>query len=471
MTPDLPYRQVLEKTTTHALEYLKSLDTTSVSATATKEELRKQLFRPLSDTGVDSIQIIDELVRDTKGGLLGSAGGRFYAWVIGGSLPSALAADWLTAVWDQNSALYACSPAAAVVEEVCGEWLKELLGIPKTASFALVTGCQMSHFTCLAAARYHLLAANGWDVEKKGLSGAPQIQILTANQRHGTIDRAVRMLGLGLDNIILLPVSDSGHLESKTLADALEKYKKHPCIVALQAGDINTGNFDSFGELIPLAHTYNAWVHIDGAFGLWVRPSATYGHFMNGAELADSWSTDGHKWLNVPYDSGYAFVAHPESHRASLSHRASYLIHDEQARDQIDWNPEWSRRGRGIATYAAIRQLGRKGIAEMIDRNCHSAKEIVAGIGSIPGAEVMWVPIINQGMVRFLDSAPNATDEQHSLRTDKVIEEINRLGEAFFTGTTWRGKRCMRVSVCNWQTDEADVARTVESVKKALSLV
>jgi glutamate/tyrosine decarboxylase-like PLP-dependent enzyme len=469
MTPDFPYRPVLEKTVQHALEYLDALDTTSVDATATKEELRKRLYRPLSDSGVDSVQIIDELVKDTQGGLLGSAGSRFYAWVIGGSVPAALAADWLTSTWDQNSGLYACSPAEAIIEEVCGEWLKELLGIPKTASFALVTGCQMSHFTCLGAARHHLLAAHGWNVENKGLFGAPPIRIITG-ERHGTLDRAIRMLGLGLDSITPLPVNQSGQLEPETLAGALEKYKAQPCIVALQAGDINTGSFDDFTKLIPVAHTYKAWVHIDGAFGLWVRPSSIHGHLMNGAELADSWSTDGHKWLNVPYDSGYAFVAHPDSHRASLSHRASYLTHDDQARDQMEWNPEWSRRGRGIATYAAIRQLGRAGIAEMIDRNCRCAKEIVLGIGALPGAQIMHVPTINQGMVRFLDSSPNATDEQHSQRTDKVVEAINRLGDAFFTGTTWQGKRCMRISVCNWQTDDADVARTVESAKRALTL-
>ncbi len=469
MTPESPFHPVLEKATAYALDYLRSIDNMSVAATATKEELRQRLFRPLIDAGVDPTQVIDELVRDTKGGLLNSTNARFYAWVIGGSLPAALAADWLTSTWDQNSGLYACSPAEAVIEEVCGEWLKELLGIPKTASFALVTGCQMSHFTCLAAARHHLLAVRGWDVERKGLFGAPPIRVITG-ERHGTLDRAIQMVGFGLDSITPLPVNANGQLEPETLAETLEKYKAQPCIVALQAGDINTGSFDDFTRLIPVAHKYNAWVHIDGAFGLWVRPSTAYGHFMNGAESADSWSTDGHKWLNVPYDSGYAFVAHPESHRASLSHKASYLTHADDARDQMDWNPEWSRRGRGIATYAAIRQLGRTGIVEMIDRNCRCAKELVIGIGSLQGAEMVWEPTINQGMVRFLDSRPNATDEHHSQRTDTIIEEINRLGEAFFTGTTWRGKRCMRVSVCNWQTDEADVARTVETVKRALTV-
>lgn len=364
MRQQSPYRAALERAASHALVHLERLDSASVSATATKEQLRSRLSRPLADAGVDPVRVIDDLVADVAGGLISSPGGRFYGWVIGGTLPAALAADWLTGTWDQNAGLYATSPAAAIVEEVCGSWLKDVLGLPSTASFALVTGCQMSHVTCLAAARQHLLTAIGWDVERRGLAGAPQIRMLTGDHRHGSIERAVRILGLGSDNVIDLPTDGTGQLTHDRLARTLAERGSTPTIVLLQAGDINTGVFDAFRELIPLAHQHGAWVHVDGAFGLWANASPALRHSLRGVELADSWSTDGHKWLNVPFDCGYAFVAHQDAHRASMSYRASYLTHDEDARDQMDWNPEWSRRARGVATYAAMRELGRAGIAD-----------------------------------------------------------------------------------------------------------
>lgn len=463
-----PYRTVLEHTLEYTFEYLDNLERTSVSAPATLAEIRKRLARPLADDGMDATQVIDELVADVKGGIIGSGSGRFFGWVIGGSVPAALAADWLTSTWDQNAALYACGPAEAVIEEVCGSWLKELLGLPATASFALVTGCQMAHITCLAAARNALLAKHGWDVERQGLTGAPQIRILSS-QRHGSIERAVRLLGLGSECVIDLPVDDQGCLRADTLDHALREQTNKPTIVLLQAGEINIGSYDSFSELIPLAHKHDAWVHVDGAFGLWVAVSPQHRHLLNGAEKADSWATDGHKWLNVPYDCGYAFVANPEAHGASMSHRASYLTHDDDARDQMDWNPEWSRRGRGVATYAAIRQLGRDGIAALIERTCRYAHGLVTRIGALEGAAMVWEPQVNQGLVRFLDPRPNTTDADHDQQTDNVIDAILKTGEAFFGGTTWRGKRCMRVSVCNWQTNDIDVDRAVLAVQKALN--
>lgn len=255
MTSD--YRNVLEQTLAHALEYLDNLDQAPVSATANLTDLRQRLFRPFANEGVDAAQVINDLVTDVQGGLVGNAGGRFFGWVIGGSLPVALAADWLTSTWDQNAGMFATGPAVAVIEEVCGQWLKELLGLPPTASFALVTGCQMAHVTCLAAARNALLNKGGWDVEREGLAGAPQFRIL-CGQRHGSIERAVRLLGLGSDNVIDLPVNNLGRLEASILAKALEENRKSPTIVALQAGDINTGGFDSFAELVPVAHESGA---------------------------------------------------------------------------------------------------------------------------------------------------------------------------------------------------------------------
>ena len=453
----------------HALSFLKDLDRAPVGATVDLHTLRQRLSKSLADSGLPSEQVITELVEDVRGGLLGSAGGRFFGWVIGGSLPAALAADWLTATWDQNGCLYATSPAAAVVEEVVGLWLKELLGLPAHASFALVTGCQMAHATCLAAARHALLAERGWDVEERGLYGAPPIRILSSDQRHGSFERAVRLLGLGREQLVRLTSDSHDRLKPEALQKALESDPSTPTIVLLQAGDINIGAFDDFEALIPLAKRYGAWVHVDGAFGLWTAASPHYRHLVKGVEAADSWATDGHKWLNVPFDCGYAFIAHPDAHRASLSHRAAYITHDADARDEMNWNPEWSRRARGFSTYAALRQLGREGIAELIERCCRHAHDLVIGIGSLSGAEVLWEPVINQGLVRFLEPSSGATDQDHDRRTEEVIAAIVASGEAFFGGTTWRGKRAMRVSVCNWRTSGEDVRRSINSVARVLN--
>lgn len=465
-----PFREVLEQTLTHALTYLEHLEQTPVGVTTSLADLRQRLGRRLPDSGREAAQVISELVSDVAGGILGSAGGRFFGWVIGGALPAALAADWLTATWDQNAARCSGGPAVAVIEEVCGAWLKEILGLPQEASFALVSGSQMAHVTCLAAARHALLARQGWDVERDGLTGAPRLRVLTSTEHHRSLERAVRLLGFGTRSLLALPADACGRLLPTTLSQAFTEQPDAPTIVVLQAGDLNIGAYDPFAELIPLAHQSNAWVHVDGAFGLWAQASPSYRHLLQGVEHADSWATDGHKWLNTPYDCGYAFVAHPEAHRSAMSQQASYIVHAEEARDPSDWNPEWSRRGRGVATYAALRQLGRDGVTDLIERCCRHAGTLVAEIGRLPGAEVVWAPQVNQGLVRFLDRRPDATQAHHDLRTDTVIARIAEMGEAFFSGTTWRGQRCMRVSVCNWQTSEQDVARAIAAVERALTV-
>ncbi len=464
------FRPVLERALTHALAYLHGLDESPVAAGATLQTLRQRLARPLNDAGLPAEQVIDDLVADTEGGVVGCSGGRFFGWVIGGSLPAALAADWMTSAWDQNAASYACAPAEAVLEEVCGAWLKELLGLPGQASFALTSGCQMAHVTALAAARHALLERHGWDVERDGLSGAPRIRILSSDQFHGSITRATRLLGMGTAAVTGLPANPAGQLSHAALEQALASAPGVPTIVLLQAGDLNIGAYDRFDELIPLAHHHDAWVHVDGAFGLWVNASARHKHLLNGVEQADSWTTDGHKWLNVPYDNGFAFVAHPKAHRDAMSYEASYVSHNDQVREQKDWNPEWSRRGRGAAVYAALRQLGRNGVERLIDSCCEAAHGLVSGIGSLPGAEQVWEPQINQGLVRFLDPRPTATEADHDRRTDEVTLAVLETGEAFFSNTTWRGKRCMRVSVCNWQTGALEVARAVAAVAKVLQV-
>ena len=458
----------LHRATELALSYLDSLDVASVAATVSLAELRRRFFQELPDDGVDAVTIVDDLARDTAGALIGSAGGRFYGWVLGAGLPSALAADWLTATWDQNAGTYACSPAAAVVEEVCGSWLKDVLGLPASASYALVTGCQMAHTTCLAAARHAVLAGAGWDVNRDGLAGAPSIRILTSSEVHGTVSRSIKLLGIGTANIHILPSDTLAHLAPDTLREALSVDRERPTIVVLQAGDVNCGAFDAFRELVPIAHDAGAWVHVDGAMGLWCNAAPELRHLLAGAELADSWATDGHKWLNVPYDCGYAFVAHSEHHRAAMEHRASYLVHASEVRDELDWNPEHSRRARGFSTWAALRELGRSGLAHLVVRCCRHAQEIVMRIGALPNAEVVYRPVINQGLLRFHDPEVHATAEESDRYTDAVIAAINATGEAFFTGTTWRGQRCMRVSVSSWRTTSADVDRAVAAVKRVL---
>jgi len=470
MPPDSRQYATLERATQLALSYLGSLDTAPVASTASLPELRRRFLRPLPDAGVDPVRVIDDLARDAAGGLLGSAGGRFYGWVIGAGLPSALAADWLTATWDQNAGLYACGPAAAVVEEACGAWLKDVLGLPPSASYSLVTGCQMAHVTCLAAARHSVLARAGWDVNRDGLAGAPKVRILTSTEVHGTTTRAAKLLGIGTANLTVLPSDPASQLTPEVLRQALGREPGRPTIVVLQAGDVNCGAFDPFPALIALAHDAGAWVHIDGAMGLWCNAVPELRHLLAGAELADSWATDGHKWLNVPYDCGYAFVAHPEHHRAAMEHHASYLIHADDARDQLDWTPDHSRRARGFATYAALRELGRTGLCDLIARCCRHARDIVTRIGALPNARAMWVPQINQGLVRFHDARPGATEEEHDRRTDGVMAAINATGEAFFTGTTWKGRRCMRVSVSSWRTTADDVDRAVAAAEQVLSV-
>jgi glutamate/tyrosine decarboxylase-like PLP-dependent enzyme len=451
-------REILKRAAEEAIAYYAALDEKPVAATAGYEELHRRLAKELPETGVEPATVIGELIRDVDGGLLASGGPRFFGWVVGGALPVALAADWLTSAWDQNAAIYACSPAEAVIEEVAGSWLKEVLGIPLTASFGLTTGCQMAHVTALAAARHRLLSERGWDVETRGLFGAPPIRVLTGEHRHESLLRALRFLGLGTESVRTVSRSEDGVLNVDSLRVELDACEDAPVVVVLQAGDLNAGTFDPFSRACDVARERGAWVHVDGAFGLWAQASPSHRHLLEGAERADSWATDGHKWLNLPFDNGFVFVADREAHRAAMATTASYFIAPEgSGRDSMEWNPEWSRRGRGVAVYAALRALGKSGVRDLVERCCRLAKRLVEEIGSLPGAEIIAHPIINQGLVQFLGS-----DGDHDRRTEEVMAAVRASGIAWFGGTTFRGARAMRVSVCNFRTTDEDVDRTVQ---------
>jgi glutamate/tyrosine decarboxylase-like PLP-dependent enzyme len=343
------------------------------------------------------------------------------------------------------------------VEEVCAEWLRELLGLPEGVSAAFVTGCQMAHVTALAAARLQVLRAAGWDVNGEGLAGAPPIRVVAGDLRHVTVDRALRLLGIGASSMVAIPTDDRFRMRPDALRAALGSGYA-PTIVVAQAGEVNTGAFDPLGEIADACEEAGAWLHVDGAFGLWAAASPRLRHLVAGSERADSWATDAHKWLNVPYDSGIAFCAHPEAHRAAMSVQASYLVHADEGgpRDQMDWTPEFSRRARGFPIYAAIRSLGRAGIATMVERCCEHARrfaEMLAG----GGAEVLNEVVLNQVLVRFEDDA----------RTDAAIERVVRDGTCFLSGTTFRGARAMRISVSNWQTSDDDVERSARAILRA----
>jgi glutamate/tyrosine decarboxylase-like PLP-dependent enzyme len=456
----------LDRARDHARTWLDSLDTRSVAATVTREELRARFEAPLPERGIPAATVVDELARAAEGGQLASGSGRFFAWVIGGALPSSVAAEWLVSAWDQNATIYATSPVASVVEEVAGQWLLDLFRLPSTSSFAFTTGCQMAHFTALSAAREHVLRAAGWDVGRQGMAGSPPIRLLVSAIRHVSLDRALRYLGIGKEQLQVLPVRADGSIAPATLAAALAA--DGPTIVCLNAGDLNTGACDDFRALVPLAHARGAWVHVDGAFGLFARTSRRYDALVDGMELADSWATDCHKWLNVPQDSGFVAVRHPEPHRRAMTIVDSYFVAEDKARDEIDWTPEWSRRARGFGVYAALRELGREGVAALIERNGDQCEALATGMAGLPGVELVSPPRLNQALVRFLDPRPAATDADHDARTERVIVAINASGEAFFGPSTWQGKRVMRICVVNWRTTAKDVERTIAAVRRAL---
>jgi glutamate/tyrosine decarboxylase-like PLP-dependent enzyme len=463
-TEETELRPLLDDATMLAAEFLEGLPERRVAPTATTDELREALGGPLPEGPREPRRVLAELARGVEPGLMATPGGRFFGFVIGGSLPAALAADWLASAWDQNAGLYVAAPAASVVEEVCGAWLAELFGLPQGISFGLVTGGQMANFTALAAARHHVLKEAGWDVETDGLLGAPRIRVIVGEERHVTIDRALRFLGLGSASVQPVPADGQGRMRPDALRWALAE-SSGPTIVCAQAGNVNTGAFDPLDDLCDAAGEAGAWVHVDGAFGLWAGASPTLRHLVRGVERADSWATDAHKWLNVPYDSGLVFCAHPGAHWAAMGAHASYLVSSEHGeRDQLDWNPEASRRARGFPIYAAIRSLGRSGIADLIDRCCSHARRFAEALAGEPEVEVLGDVVLNQVLVRFL-----APDGDHDARTRAIIQAVQEDGTCWLGGTTWQGKGAMRISVSNWSTTTEDVGRSVAAILRAAS--
>lgn len=450
-------------TADYAAQFLATLGERPIRAEASVEALRAALGGPLPEEGREAAHVVAELVAAAEPGIVAMPSGRYFGFVVGGALPAALAADWLTSTWDQNAGLVALSPAAAVVEEVAIEWLRELLGLPEGVSAGFVTGCQMAHMTALAAARHHVLAGAGWNVNRDGLQGAPRIRVLVGEHRHITIDRALRYLGIGTAQIEAIAADVHGRLRADELRDALAG-NQAPTIVCAQAGDVNTGAFDPLGEIADAVEGTNAWLHVDGAFGLWAFSSPRFRHLVAGVERADSWATDGHKWLSVPYDSGIAFCAHPESHRAAMAVRASYLEHVEPgaARDQVDWNPEFSRRARGFPIYAAIRALGRDGIAELVERCCDHATRFAELLGDQPDVEILNDVVLNQVLVRF---------EDDDAVTRATVQRVQEEGTCWLSGTEWRGRAAMRISVSNWQTSADDVERSAGAILEAAAAV
>jgi glutamate/tyrosine decarboxylase-like PLP-dependent enzyme len=376
------------------------------------------------------------------------AGPRFFGFVIGGSLPATVAASWLATAWDQNAALYKATPATAVIEDVALRWLLEVLDLPRDAAGSFVTGTTVAHITALAAARHSVLAKVGWNVEADGLFGAPPITVITGAEAHPTLYKALGVVGLGRRRVVQVPVDSQGRMR----AGAMPRITG-PTIVCVQAGNVNTGAFDPIGDVCDLAHEAGAFVHVDGAFGLWARASKEQAHLAVGIERADSWATDGHKWLNVPYDSGIAFARDHDALRAAMAVTAEYLPTDSPQRNPSDYTPELSRRARGVEVWAALRTLGREGVEEMVARHCRQARRFAEGLSSA-GFEILNEVVLNQVLVAFGDAE----------RTTRVIEAIQNDGTCWAGITIWQGQTAMRISVIGWNTTDADVERSLEAM-------
>jgi len=454
MTTDL--RHLLTGTAEIALRYLETAGERPVARSVSVEQLVATLGGPLPAGPTDSAQVIESLARGADVGLVVTNAGRYFGFVEGGVVPAALAADWLTSAWDQNPAFFVLSPAAIAAEEVCRRWLCELLGLPESSSAGFTTGAQMANFAGLAVGVRHVLAAAGWDVDAEGLFGAPAVTVVVGKERHATVDRALRFLGFGQRHITAVAADDQGRMHPAALRDALGD---RPAIVCAQAGNVNTGAFDPFREICEVAHEHDAWVHVDGAFGLWAAATPSLRHLLDGVELADSWATDAHKWLNVPYDCGIVLCAHPDSHQAAMTLSAAYLTRTG-SRDGTDWTPESSRRARAFAVWAALRSLGRTGVGNLVERCCAHARRFAEILSTNDEVAILNDVVLNQVLVRVADD-----DE----RTRAVAAAVQASGVTWLSTTVRQGKTALRISVCDQATDDADVAVAAQAVLHAVA--
>jgi glutamate/tyrosine decarboxylase-like PLP-dependent enzyme len=454
------YERVLDVTERHARRFLSDLPDRPVREAASVEELRRLLDRELPDRGEDPAAVVEELAEAAEPGLIATAGPRYFGFVIGGSLPAALGADLLATAWDQVAGLYVCGPSASVAEEVAGRWVLELLGLPPTAGFGLTTGGTMANFAGIAAGRRAVLERAGWDVEARGLRDAPGIRVLVGEHAHATIFVALRMLGLGTANAIRVEADDAGRMRPDRLAAELER-GEGAAIVCAQAGEVNTGCFDPIDEVASACRTHGAWLHVDGAIGLWAGATPKLTHLTRGLDGADSWSTDAHKWLNVPYDCGFVAAADPSALRGAMGVSAAYLTAAADARDSYEYVPESSRRARGFALYAALRSLGRRGVAELVERCCELARLMAAELDADPSLELLNDVAINQVLVAIRgDDSGDATAD--------AIARTQDDGTCWLAGTTWRGRSAIRVSVSNWRTTEDDVRRSAAAIRRCV---
>jgi glutamate/tyrosine decarboxylase-like PLP-dependent enzyme len=445
------------------VRYRAELPDRPVGAALPRKEVRGLLDAPLPEEPAELAQALEELVAAAEPGLVASAGPRYHGFVIGGSLDAALAADLLTSGWDQNAFNEVTSPAAIAFEDVAGRWLKQLLHIPESASVGFVTGAQGANTVGLAAARLAVLRRHGWDVGRKGLRDGPPVRVLVGAERHGTIDRAIRFLGLGEEAIEEVPATQNGAVDAHVLRRQLGSASSGPTIVCAQAGNVNTGACDDLAAVVAAARAVSAWVHVDGAFGLWAAASPRTYPLVAGIELADSWACDGHKWLNVPYDSGYALCADRDAHATAMAYTAAYLTGQDADREfgGGDFVPESSRRARGFATWAALRSLGRSGARELVDRFCLLAQRLAERLDALAGVEVVNEVVLNQVLVRVGDADT----------TERVVARLQEEGTCWLGATTWRGERLLRISISSWTTTEEDVDLTVEAIARACRLV
>ena len=445
-----------------ALDYLQGLDDRHVGSQTDAATIAAQLGGPLPEEGQDPEAVVEEMARVLDPGLVASAGPRYFGFVVGGALPASVAADWLTGAWSQNAVLHALSPAAAATELVAGAWVLDLLGLPATAGVGFPTGAGLGNAVGLAAARHAVLTRAGWDVEARGLYGAPEIRVVIGGDAHSTVLTALQYLGLGRERVVRVPADEQGRMRADLLPDVLDE--SIPTIVAIQAGNVNSGAFDPADAIADaVAGHPNIWVHVDGAFGLWANVSPELRHLVQGVDRADSWATDAHKWLNVGYDCGFVAVRDATAQRAAMSARAPYLMQDHDQRDGWEFVLDSSRRARGFIVYAALRSLGRKGVQAMVERCCALARRTAERLASVEGVEVLNEVVLNQVLVRFTPSDGGDGDAF----TRAVMTRVQDEGEAWMGGTTWQGKAAIRISVSNWSTTEADVDRTAEALLRA----